>query len=311
MGRGAANEAPFTIGLSPFSAVYAAGTHTTILGQAVPNWILASLALLLMVRLCLLGAGSVLSEGRETANLRINWAVLVAVLAFGLAYWLVGSGTYSSLGSMARSGSTFAHGDPLAVYLGYALFWGLAPLVLIVANVSAYGRDGAGRQRPNGAFSVRHVLDGTPAGALPYLAGIVLVAAVFGLSGIFLAGGKLPGPTFLVYVLFTLGFWGLFWAITRAASSTGAGIRASRTAMVAAFVLLVVLPVPFMSALFAGRFDDKGFTIWDLYVLRPVLQFNDVNTVQAFSYGSVLVLASWVLHRWSEARWRRLEATRG
>ncbi|RYG22486.1 hypothetical protein EON82_16945 [bacterium] len=305
---GGGGETAFTVGLNPFSAFYTVGTYTVILGYHVPNYLLAAIAILIAVRLCLLGAGSILSEGRETANLRIHWLVVAAVAAYGMSYW------YGSVSGF-RSSLTFvgptALADSRAVELGYGLFWLLLPLVLAIPTLSAYGDDGFQRQKANGWFSIRNMLDGTPAGALPYMAALVVTASVFGLIGLKAANAPLPGPAFLVYALYAFGFWALFWAIARAASSYGIGIKSARTVVVASLVLLIALPVPFLSAISVGRFDEAGSSIWDLYVLRPVLQFGTVNLLLPILYAVGLTAAAFGLNAWSERNRTRLRSERG
>ena len=295
-GRGA--EQSFLVGLSPFTLTEVVGTFTRIGRLEVPNWVLAIALILVAVRLCLLGAGSLLSEGRETPNLRIHWTLVVAATAYAAAYWLVGSGGYS------RGGYGVAPSfDPQAVALGYGLFYLLAPLVLALPTLAAYGFDGTGRQRPNGAFRLRSAFDGTPAGALPYLAVLVTTATLFGLIGIVAAGGSLPSAWFLAYALYVFGFWTLFWGIARTASSLGTGLRAARTSVVAAFVVLVALPVPFLVAVAPETFDTKGFSLWDLYILRPVALGNGKdNPFYALGFGLTLLLLGLGLNAWSEGR---------
>lgn len=303
-----AGGAPFAIGLNPFTVVYAVGTHTRMLGHDVPNLIVAVVAILVMVRLCLLGAGSVLSEGRETANLRLHWAAVVALAAFGLSYWFVASGAYASLtrreivvpGQQVQVDPLFKGADPHAVLLGYGLFWLLCPLIIALPMLTAYGTDGALRQRANGWFGLRRAFDGTPAGALPYVALLVVLASGFGLAGVAAAGGALPPASFIAYLLFTLGFWSLFWAIGRVASSYGMGIKAARTTIVASFIVLAALPAPFLSAITPETFNQSGISAWDLYLLRPVLQFQSVNLALPLIYGLALIAVALGLNAWSE-----------
>ena len=297
-GPATGGETSFLIGTNPFSAMMAVGTFTRIGGLQVPNCLLAIAAILVAVRLCLLGAGSILSEGRETANLRIHWVIVTGVAAFGMAYALTTSGTSSSL-------------DVRTTALGYGLFWMLSPLTLVIPTLAVYGMDGAGRQKPNGTFGVRHAFDGTPAGALPYLVLLVGLAATFGLAGVLTAGGDLPGLGFLGYVLFTLGFWSLFWAVSRAASSFGTGLKAARTTVVAAFVVVVVLPLPFLAAVSPDSFARPEFPLWNLYVLRPVASFSRTDSpAHALVYGAILCALALALSLWSEGNRKRKEPLR-
>jgi ABC-type transport system involved in multi-copper enzyme maturation permease subunit len=315
---GSASEIPFTIGLNPFTAIYTMGTYTTMGAYHVPNYLIACLITLVAVKLCLLGAGSLLSEGRETANLRLHWLIVTALSMFGLAYWFVGSGTYSSIIASAKpttaGGGTFsqafAHADPRAVFLGYALFWAFAPLVLALPTLAAYGNDGASRQRANGSFAMRHSLDGTPAGALPFIFLLIVVGAIGGLTGVKVAGGALPSPWFVAYALFALGFWTLFWGVGRVASSYGMGIRSARTVVVTAFVVVVVLPLPFLSAISAETFSEPGISAWDLYLLRPVLQFASISMVQPLVYGLAFLALAFGMNAWAERNRLKLGVAR-
>ena len=295
-GGRSSGETSFLVATNPFGAMYAVGTFTRIGGFQVPNYLLAIAAILVAVRLCLLGAGSVLSEGRETPNLRIHWLLVTGLAAAALAYALADSGSYGRaiLGTPSVVNSR-------AMVLGGGLFWLLSPLILVLPALAVYGFDGAGWQKPNGGFRLRHALDGTPGGALPYLTLLVGTATVFGLAGILLAGKPLPSFAFSGYVLFTLGFWGLFWAISRAASSFGTGIRAARTMVVAAFVVIVVLPLPFLAAIMPQSYDRSAFSLWDLYILRPVLQFDDHSSpLMPFVFGTILLGLSLAVNAWAE-----------
>lgn len=297
---------PF-IALNPFGALFAVGTHTRLLGYDVPNVLLGAVAILVMVRLCLLGAGSTLSEGRETANLRLHWAIVTVAAALGLGYWLVSSGIYGQLGNFSTQGAdgtwvAFSVTSARGMILGYGLFWLLSPLALALPTLAAYGTDGAQRQRANGWFSVRRAFDGTPAGALPYVTLLIALAAVGGLTGVGVAGGGLPPLAFGAYALYTLGFWSFFWAIGRVASSYGMGLRTARTCLVAAFVVFLALPVPFLVAFAGSRPYDMAGTssAWDLYLLRPVLQFSGVNLALPTVYGAGLLGLAFGLNAWSE-----------
>lgn len=310
-------EASFFIALNPFSTLFTVGTHTSVMGHSVPNVVLGAAAILVAVRLCLLGAGSAMSEGRETANLRLHWALVTGATAFGLAYWLVSSGGYATITMNERMGPDgTAYALPLTtargIVLGYGLFWLLSPLVLALPMLVAYGSDGAQRQRANGGFAFRRAFDGSPAGALPYVMLLVALASGCGLAGVGAAGGGLPPLAFGAYVLYALGFWSFFWAIGRVASSYGMGLRAARTSLAAAFVVLVGLPVPFLVAFAGARsFGSSGSTsAWDLYLLRPVLQFDGVNLALPVVYGAGLLALAFGMNAWSERNRLRNVAVR-
>ncbi len=100
MGR-PTDEAPFWVSFSPFAVVQSARTYTSIAGHHIPNWILALVVTLLIVKICLLGAGSILNQsgGMEVVGLRLH-GLIYALLVFwpcglvvrlairGLARWI-------------------------------------------------------------------------------------------------------------------------------------------------------------------------------------------------------------------------------
>jgi hypothetical protein len=178
-------------------------------------------------------------------------------------------------------------------------------MVFAIAKISAFGDDGFLRQRYNGWYSWRNALDGTPAGALPYIALMVAVAAFSLLAGIVSAGGALPGPTFLNYVFYTFTFWAAFWAVTRVPGSLGASIKTSSTTYVVVFVMFVVLPAPFLSSIASNLFYQPEPSIWDGYLLRPVLPAADYNPIAPPVWSVIFLLTAAYLHVQAEANRRR------
>jgi|GEM_PF-647402 len=264
MGGGGANsEQPFYVALSPFAVQQAAGTYTTIAGHHVPNWFLAILFAGLVSKLCLLGAATLLSPrpAKEIRSLRIH-ALVVAPLFLFYGMWSAGS----SMGSAGMVVPTSAHG-----YGGRVLFSVMLGLFIIVPFLSCFGVDGERRYWPNGVFSPKHMLNGTPAGGLPFLLSFILInaAAIFG--GLWINDRSSFDSSAGMWVVYTLGFWWFFWSIGRLASSAFAGLKSARTMQFAAFLLIVVLPIPFLSVFFdwisASSDEASG---WDLYILHPL-----------------------------------------
>jgi ABC-type transport system involved in multi-copper enzyme maturation permease subunit len=313
---GGGGEQSFLVSLNPFLIVYTVGTYSTIAGVPVPNLLLGSAICLWVVRLCLLGAGSLLSEGRETAKLRINWAVTASAVSFITTYLFAASGAYQTMTrpptptataapATAPSINPFAQVDPRAVVLGMILFWILSPVIFTIAKLSAYGDDGYLRQRDNGWFRIPHTLDGTPAGGLPYLLLLVALTTVSLLVGIAAGGGPLPGWTFAYYILYTVSFWVFFWSVTRVPSSLGSAMRTATTTCLIVFLAFVVLPAPFLSSMASNLFMEPGWSVWDLYVLRPVLPAGEYQANAPLVWSLVLLAIAAVLHLKAELNRRR------
>lgn len=295
-------QVPFLVGISPFTAQYAIGTFTHIWNFDVPNWILICLAMLLAVRLCLLGAGSLLSDGRETTNLRIHWLAVCWAIAFGLGYWISAGGYLGMLRSASRSVSP-SPGDLATLVPGMASFWFFVPLLFVLPNLAAYGNDGPGRLRPNGWFSPKRIFDGTPAGSLPYLAVLIMGSSICAYLAMRIGGTTHPRLWFFGFAVFTLGFWSLFWAIGRLVSSYGSGIRSARTLVIVSMIVLVALPVPFLNVLAIDSFATPGPSLWDLYPLRPVLLATaDTNMAKPLIYGAIYLAAALGLNFWADRR---------
>ncbi|HEY0866770.1 MAG TPA: hypothetical protein VGE01_05310 [Fimbriimonas sp.] len=297
----------FVFAMNPFTVTVAAASYTTLLGVQVPNWILATLATLAIVRLVLLSAGTLLSfyGGKEGRALRLNG--LAYVFALGLLGGMVGPGSGTS-------------SFELGTAYGMALNWALVPLVAILPFMVCYGYDGERVHRPNGLFQPGRMLDGTPAGALPFLWATVL-AGTLGLTLGFvlwfqfapyypsssaytnaslsqMVSGLAP------YAVFAFGFWALMWGFGRAASLSD-NLRSARTLQFALFLSFFLLPLPFLSAFGWQQFSQKGFTVWDLWLLRPLTQDLGHSWTQAMGYGALMLIAGWSLAVWSERRFAR------
>ncbi len=291
----AANELPFYGALSPFLATNYSSSYSVISGFHVPNWILAGVAALLISKICLLGAGSLLapSGGLETKGLRIFSLIYLYAIFF------YGGGTALATVSVTERG----------MFAGYLLAWGLMPLILVLPSITCFGYDAERRLRPNGPLSLKSILTGTPGGALPYMAALILgSAAMLWLGGKIVSDVTLPA-TYGAYVTYTFGLWAFFWSVGRFASSFLTGIKAARTALVGAFMLLLVIPAPFLSAVAGREFSENGYNVWDLYVLRPILgggmsAYHDRTSLTLF-YGVVFLVIAGLVSAAAEANLRK------
>jgi hypothetical protein len=282
-------EQPFFSSLNPFLNQQTVGTFTTISGHQVPNWIFVGIFALLMSKLCLLGAGIMLSPRpeKEIISLRLHALAYVGLTVFYGVAVLAGS-------PLVGWGSTNfdAHMG------GEILFWLMCPLFVFMPFIACFGVDGERRFWPNGFFSVRHSLDGRPSGGLAYLLLFIGLTslAIFAGQAMGVAGGTLPmthvvrgvvtsGPpgatglsgtvgfsaiAFATWTFYAMAFWGAFWAIGRFTSSLFMGLRAARTLQFASFVLLVLLPPAFISVATGVAPGSEDGELWNAYPLSPL-----------------------------------------
>ena len=302
---GTGREASFFGCLNPFFSARTTDTYTLIFSTEVPNWILVGAFALLLSKLFVLTAGSVLAPfgaSKDVPSLRVHMLVYTVLLASYFAYVATGP-----LGMMRTSGSGFA--EPGSV-LGLGLFLYLSPMFVFLPFLSCYGIDAESRFWPNGTFKVKKAFDGTPAGAMPYI-GLVIIATALAIAGGYYWGtGNLPTVQFASYTVFALGFWTFFWAVGRFTSALILGVRSARTLQFAVFLVLAVLPVPFLSAIQSAYYMDTTTpaTFWELYVLRPLWLDSD-RSLQGLLYGAIMLGGGYLLARVAEERARQKLST--
>lgn len=304
-------ERPFTVAMSPFMVADGGNTYTMLSGFQVPNWVLVGALILVFVRMCLLGAGSVLSDGREIKNLRVSWTVIMAVIGFALPLdnsFRASGRVYSAFAS-ASAGGTPTASIISASDVGNGAFWLLFPLIFSIFGISAFGTDGHGWQRPNGWFAPKEVFSGTPAGALPYAFLLTTVTFVGQFVSSSFTGNPINLLQYLPYYIYAVGFWTMLWAVTRLSSSRGGGLKATQTSGVLFCIVLLVAPPLFFSLVNAGI--DKPFEqpIWNFYVLRPVLPVGTPTFLTALVYGVLFFIAAAVLYALSINRTKQMTRT--
>ena len=275
--------APFLVTLNPYFVVQAAPTFTTIYGYDVPNWILGAVFAVLFAKLLLLAAGSAMSQfgSSETKSLRIHGLIYAFMLSALAAYGA--SPAISIIRSAAASGSRSTTTWSTASDLFYG--WLLVPVLALVPFIACYGSDAERKYWQDGVVRPRNTLLGTPSGGLSYL--LLMISAVY--AGFAFTHVQLAADPPSVQVLFwSVTLFSFMWSLGRLASSFNLGLRASRSLHFTLMMALVALPVPFFSAM--GAFSQENTTLWDLYVLRPIIGVQDNRSI-CLIYG-VLMLAA-------------------
>lgn len=275
--------------MSPFSVTQAVGTHSLIFGIAVPNLLLAALLTGAITKITLLAAGSTLSPygSAERKSLRVH----------GLLY--------SLLGSMAVGYWTNVGPTEFSQKLGILGTWLLFPICLALPVFTCFGYDGERINWPNGLVKFRRMLDGTPAGALPFV--YALTAAVFGGTaiGAQLSGHGTVGGEYLAYPLFSAGLLTLIWSFGRFISSLVKSAKQARPLHFASFFAFAALPVPIIAALTGAmsgyeRQDLKW--LWNLCPLYPVTVSEPWRLVQVLLYGLAMLVTGGLIAFGAERR---------
>jgi len=284
-GHGAGSEAPFFVVLSPWTVSEAARTYTVIGGHHVANWLIMFVVSLLIAKICLLGAGSILSPsgGKEVVGLRLHGLLYTLVIS-GLVGWALGPG-------VLHVGTTrFASIDLSSSGLyGILASWLSAPLFTFLPFIACYGFDRELRYRPNGTCKPLKVLDGTPGGGLPFL--LAIMGCLYGgyVFGGWNAVGNVPGYQFWEFAFYTTSFWVMFWSMGRALSAFCSGLKTVRTLLLSAFIFIVVLPFPFIVAVAGVESETSQFNLWDLYVISPLIGHRSDSGVRTMTLGFLML----------------------
>jgi len=229
-------EAPFFGLLVPGMCLIALDTHTTIAGFQVPNWILATLFTLGLVRLLLLGAAAGLqfNLSKEIKGLRIGSLIAAFLMSVLMGF------TTNVAGTM---GAPMMTGQQLAS--SFIIASGLA-LLPVFNYLSCWQFIGERKYLSNGIFSPRLLLAGTPAGNVPFLATLFLVSLGGFIGGLILARHRLDAD-FIVQILWAPAFWlffiGLGWwssIINKISAQTARRLQGAILVIVIAVVSVVL-----------------------------------------------------------------------
>jgi ABC-type transport system involved in multi-copper enzyme maturation permease subunit len=277
MGMGAASrEQPFIVGLNPFSVIEASNTYTMIAGHAIPNYVIVAVVGLLLTRLFLFAAGSVLSPygGSEVRGLRMYGLALLLAFAVYVGSQLGGFTTSASMSSFTSN----------SYILGMYVFWiGMLGLFLLPSLV-CYGYDAERRYRPTGTMNWLRMFDGTPGGGLPYLwmcVGVLTVGMAIGLA----ISNFTVNQDFLLPPLLLLGVLTLFAGIGQVASAALAGVRTARAVVIGSYLILLVMPLALISAFFRDVYQERSAWFLDVYLLAPMVRFPEERWMMTLAYG--------------------------
>lgn len=252
----AAGVSSFLASMTPFMALPSQGTTTLLFGTVVPNWLLGSLAILLLVRVLTVGAGSALSQAgsADTMSLRIHSLFLVALVTT-----LVSLGLGAAIPFAPSAGST---GGPS----GHAIFFFIVCCYLYVSlpfvSVWSYASDR--KSYPNGLFLARLALRGTPASGLPFLIALVLTATL----GTFAMRWIGDVSTLVVdapYVFASWAFVLLGWSFGWMGSLLGGnqGVAGSRRLFMAFTIVFFTVPWVVLGWISSVLRDSSVATLWN------------------------------------------------
>lgn len=221
----------FLSAMTPFMLFPAVDSATPLLGVPWPNWVLGSLAILLLVRVFVVGAGSALSQAgsADTVSLRLHCLALAALVCTGVR--LAMSGTSLPL-------STAGASPTASLVFGFSAY-----LVVALPFVAVWSSCGDAKTYPNGWFNPRLLLRGTPASGLPFLLALMLVVtSCLGIPAWAADPRGLAADAPYVFATWSLLLLG--WAFGWFASLVGGGggPAGSRRILFALLAGLVILP---------------------------------------------------------------------
>jgi ABC-type transport system involved in multi-copper enzyme maturation permease subunit len=310
------SEMSFVVDLSPYAIDKVASSYTILFDYHVPNWLLAAGFTLLVSKLLLLGGASVLSPfgSPETKSLRLHGLIYMFLITLGYSAVMgLTLSMTSSYSGMSGPGGTPAAPLDDGLYFGRLLVTAMLPLMIVLPFVSCFGVDLEKKFWPDGVFNLRRTLLATPAGGLPYIFALVCAAA----AGVAVYSNWRPGIMslkFYEYAYFTLALFFVSWSVGRLTSAMNNGLRYARTLQFTILLLVMALPIPFLAIADPGGWASTDPSIWDLYVLRPLVGSGDTSML-SLVYGTVFVVVGLLLvvgsERLAKARYSRVGLTYG
>ncbi len=258
-------EMPPWILLSPFTSNLGIGTHSTLWGVQVPNWFLAILIHLVIVRLIILGAGSAMSRygAAETKSLRVAGLVVAGLMAFSIAYF-----TAPTFRGMSASMSGMGSGavDPDGYFPG-ATFFALSLLLIpFVPHLLCWSSFAERKYGPDRPWVSRSVFKGGSASGGPFLA---LWLAVLGgaMLGAFVMAMYPLNEMGLMRMGWVVSIWIMIFGLARLASAMNTSdLDAARKIFVVMLIGWVLAPLPILIAISVKTQTDPGENFfWSIY----------------------------------------------
>lgn len=299
---------PFYAGLLPYVAFLASSGATLVFGIEVPNFVLAGLTTAVLVKLCLLGAGSVMSRvgSDETKSLRIHG--LIGVLALGMltvaslppAFW----GSLSGSGALAASTGLTAS----LIAVGVVAYFGVMFVSLFVAYSSCFSYSGERKHQATRWWSLKEFWTGRPGGGLPFL-----IACQILLIGPFVVAGVRSGldiKSLGLQVAWAFSFllfgWSLAWT-TSALSNTVSGARRGFVGMMVSVLVLPAMLFAMLQGIVTVALPGYPLLIMELNPFQPY----STGLIPLLAKIPVLLSLAVLLGRWAEGRRMKLAAQAG
>jgi len=328
-GFGGSSSSPFSnvsffTALCPLTFPFQGGQSTLILGREFPIWLVSIVEHLLVIKIIILAAGSIMSpsDGREIKSLRIH-----GLIYFGVVAVLIGWGVSAGAQAAFSSGPTLTNPTQnVSSIFGRALAGVLCVTgICIVPYLSTFGQNDYRRFRFNGLFNIRKMFTGTVAGNLPYLITFALVGVVGFLAGTTADLGsvrsfgptgtrvKITGasllvqPMFLIYLLLALGIWTLMWSCGILSAAKHQNISRARTVSLFSLVAIALVPTFFLSII-SPESLEKVEGLWKLNIIASLF-CNVEYSGYAAIHGVALLVISAILIGSLQSRLRKLTPT--
>jgi len=282
-GRGATDELPTFATFSPFFVSETASSYSLIAGVNVPNWILTGLLVLAACKFMLLGAAVRLEPGQPKHVRSLRSHALVYCFALAVLY-----------GFSAGTAGLFGMTAPSPLEVGSNTFAMGLVMLLFLPGIVTYGFDDGRRHYPDGVFKFRKMLTAQPSGSLPFLLaffGLSIVGTLVGQAAI----GKPPSPDILPWVVFGLGFWTMFWAFGRLASSALLGVKSAKSVLTGIIFTLVMLPIGIIPALQTALGIEWPANLWMFWIVGPITDPKKYGITPVLYGGGYLLLATFIL----------------
>ncbi len=297
---------PFYGLLLPYSGALTVGSVTLVNSIEVPNWIFAIILAALGVKLCLLGAGSVLSKDGavEIKSLRIHGVVSLAVLSslfgFLLAPMILGPMTAGLGGpggpSIAPSGIFFTLAFPMA-----------AAVFFCVSTTSCFGLIDERKTREDGLFNIRRTFTGRPSSGLPYLFVLALAGSIplWVVWGLYARGDWEVAAIHSVWFFVAVAF---YWSCARLLSCGFLTAEAAKKSFTGILALLVFLVPAGLGVLDAAMISWIGsnWVPWSIrYPMIPGVEL-DLEMIKIFVLAILTVGLTYLGERIKRSKRERL-----